>query len=100
MVPCIAVFTKWAKAIAIPNQRVTTCERVLVKNWVCWYGVPDSLHSDQGRNFESLLFAIMCHLLELNKTELTSYHPEGNDQIENLQKTLKSMLKARVGMSS
>ena len=28
-------FTKWAEAFAIPNQRATTCARVLVKNWVC-----------------------------------------------------------------
>ena len=67
-----------------------------MKNWVCRYGVPDSIHSDQGRNFESQVFEEMCHLLEINKTRSTAYHPEGNGQIENLHKTLKSMLKARV----
>ena len=89
-------FTKWAEVFAIPNQRATTCARVLVKNWVCRYGVPDSIHSDQGRNFESQVFEEMCHLLEINKTRSTAYHPEGNGQIENLHKTLRSMLKARV----
>ena len=89
-------FTKWAEAFAIPNQRATTCARVLVKNWVCRYGVPDSIHSDQGRNFESQVFEEMCYLLEINKTWSTAYHPEGNGQIENLHKTLRSMLKARV----
>ena len=38
----------------------------------------------------------MCHLLNINKTRSTAYHPEGNGQVENLHKTLKSMLKARV----
>ena len=89
-------FSKWAEAFSIPNQRATTCARVLVKTWVCRYGVPDSIHSDQERNFESQLFEEMCHLLEINKTRSTAYHPEGNGQIENLHKTLKSMLKARV----
>ena len=36
-------------------------------------------------------------MLEINKTRSTAYHPEGNGQIENLHKTLKSMLKAKVG---
>ena len=94
MVQCS--FTKWAEAFAIPNQCATTCARVLVKNWVCQYGVLDSMHSDQGRNFKSLVFEEMCHLLEINKTQSTAYHPEGNGQVENLHKTLRSMLKARV----
>ena len=61
---------------------------------MCRSGVPDSLH--HGRNFKSLVSEEMCHLLEINKTQLTLYHPECNGQIENLQKTLKSILKARV----
>ena len=89
-------FTMWAEAYAIPNQRATTCARVLVKNWIGRYGVPDSIHSGQGRNFESQVFEEMCHLLNINKTRSTAYHPEGNGQVENLHKTLKSMLKARV----
>ena len=67
-----------------------------MKNWVCLYDVPDSIHSDQGRNFESRVFEEMCHLLEINKTRSKAYHPEGNGQIENLHQTLRSMLKARV----
>ena len=42
-------FTKWAEAFAIPNQRATTWARVLVKNWVCRYGVPDSMHRCLGK---------------------------------------------------
>lgn len=61
-------FTKWAEAYGIPNQRATTFSKVLVKNWICRFGVPDSLHSDQGRNFEPHVFEEMCHLLEIKKT--------------------------------
>ena len=60
-------------SFTIPNQRATTCTRVLVKNWICRYGVPDSIHSDQGRNFESQVFEEMCHLLNINKTRSTAY---------------------------
>ena len=38
----------------------------------------------------------MCQLLSINKTLTSTYHPEHNGQVENLHKTLRSMLKARV----
>ena len=75
-------------------QRATTCARVIVKNWVCRFGVPDSIHSDQGRNFESGVFSEMCKMLQMKKSRSTAYHPQGNGQIENVHRTLKNMLMA------
>ena len=81
---------------AISNQCATTREKLLVRNWICRFGVPDSIRSDQGRNFECKIFSVMCQLLSINKTRPSAYHPEGNGQVENLHKILRSMLKARV----
>ena len=52
--------TNRAKVFAMSNQRATTSAKVLVRNWICRFGVPDSIHSDQGRNFESKIFSEMC----------------------------------------
>ena len=78
------------------NQRATTSAKMLVRNWICRFGVLDSIHSDQGRNFESKTFSGICQLLNISKTRASAYHPEGNGQVEKLHKTLRSMLKARV----
>ena len=45
-------FSKWTEAYAIPNQEADTLAKVLVDQWVCRYGTPRSLLSDQGRSFE------------------------------------------------
>ena len=89
-------FTEWVEAWAIPNQRASTCAKTLVRHSICRFGVPDGIHSDQGRNFESKVFEEMCHLLQMHKSRSTAYHPEGNGQVENFHKILKAMLKARV----
>ena len=47
-------FTKWAKAIPLPNQTAATITRELVKVFSN-YALPEILHLDQGRNFESTL---------------------------------------------
>ena len=46
-------FTKRVEAFPLPNEQAVTVAEVLTSEWVCRYGAPQSLHSDQGRNFES-----------------------------------------------
>ena len=53
-------FSKWADAIPLPNQIADSITKELVKVFAT-YGMPDILHSDQGRNFES---SILCQTLE------------------------------------
>ena len=74
-------FTKWVEACPLRNQRAVTCANVFVKNCICLYGVPESIHSDQGRNFESNAFKEMCKLLQMKKTRTAAYHSQGNGQV-------------------
>ncbi|MCG8622472.1 MAG: DDE-type integrase/transposase/recombinase [Proteobacteria bacterium] len=85
-------FTKWPEAFAIPNQEATTIANLLVREVVCRYGVPLELHSDQGRNFESTVFAEMCSLLGIGKTHTTPYHPQSDVMVEQLNRTLETQL--------
>ena len=41
-------FTKWPEAYPLPNQEATTVAEVLVCEFVCCFGTPLLLHSDQG----------------------------------------------------
>ena len=65
---------------------------VLVKEYVCRFGVPLSLHSDQGRNFESNVFKEMCELLGIRKTRTTALHPQSDGLVERVNRTLESQL--------
>lgn len=44
-------FFKWVAVDTLVNQEVATVAEELVKDWVCLFGVPLELQSDQGRNF-------------------------------------------------
>ena len=50
------------------------------------------IHTDQGREFESQLFARVCELLELKKTRTMPYRPQSDGQTERFNKTLQQML--------
>ena len=59
---------------------------------VCRYGVPASLHSDQGANLCSSVVYSLCELLGIATTRTSAYHPQGNGQVERFNRTLQSIL--------
>ena len=58
----------------------------------CQFGVPDVLHTDQGRNFESALLKEVCQLLGVVKTRTTPYHPQSDGLVERFNRTLLNLL--------
>ena len=71
-------YTKYVEAYAVPDERAETVARKLVDEFICRYGVPHEIHSDQGRNFESNVFQQMCRLLGIKKTRTTPYNPKSD----------------------
>ena len=86
------LFTKWTESFALPNHRAKTIAKKLVDEFICRYGVPMFIHSDQGRDFESNLFGEICLLLGMKKTRTTPYHPQSDGQVERFNRTLLDML--------
>ena len=85
-------FTKWHEAIALPDQSALTTAKALMDIWITCFGCPESLHSDQGRNFEAKLFTSLSKLLQLDKTRTTAFHPQSNAVIDRTNRTLLNML--------
>ena len=89
-------FTKWKEAYPLPNMEAMTVARRLVSEFMCHFGVPEQLHSDQGRNFESGVIKGICELLQVRKTRTTPYHPQSDGMIERFNKTLLNLLSTAV----
>lgn len=85
-------FTKWSEAYGIPNQEASTVAQILTQEWFCRYSPPESLHSDQGRQFESRLIQEICRILQIKKTRTSPYHPQCDGVAERFNRTLLNML--------
>jgi len=86
-------FYKWACTFVLPDAETSTCMRIMYDGFFTQYGLPNQLHTDQGRNFESKLFYEMCQLTGVVKTRMTPFHPQSDRQTERMNRTLLQMLR-------
>ena len=89
-------FTKFTEAYALPNMYAQTVADTIVCEWICRYGCPTVIHSDQGRQFESDLFQEVCKLLDIHKTRISRYRPCSDGVVERNNRTIKRMLRSTV----
>ena len=92
MLVAIDYITKWWEGYSIPDQDTTSVTVDLAQGMFRHFGTPSVLHSDQGRNFDSRLFAGMCDRLGIRKTQTTPLHPQSDGLVERFMQTLGSEL--------
>lgn len=88
------VFTKFTQAFATWDQKADTTAKVLLREGFMKYGVPEWLHSDQGRSFKSEVIAELCKLYEVKKSRTTPQYPTGNAQCKRFNHTLHELLRS------
>ena len=94
LLTCIDRFSRWPEAFPIADMTAATVASAFVAGWVSRYGVPVTLVSDRGAQFESFLWSALMKTLGCHRARTTSYHPQCNGLIERFHRHLKSSFKA------
>ena len=87
-------FTRWPEAWPLTDMTADTVARTFFEQWICRFGCPSVVTTDQGRNFESQLVASLNKMTGTIRQRTTSYNPQANGIVERLHRTLKSSLMA------
>ncbi|GFX82007.1 retrovirus-related Pol polyprotein from transposon opus [Trichonephila clavipes] len=90
---CIDRFSCWMEAIPIPEITAEIVGRAFYEKWICRFGVPAKIVTDQGRQFEAELFRSIAAICGAKVAHTTSYHPQCNGKVERLHRTLKGAIK-------
>ena len=85
-------FTRWMEAYAIPNQKAYTVAQKLTEEMFLRFSPPEQLHSDHGRQFESILVAEIWKVRGIKKTGTTSYHPQQDGMMDRFKRTIISFI--------
>ncbi|GBL98812.1 Pro-Pol polyprotein [Araneus ventricosus] len=90
---CIDRFTRWPEAFPIQDITAETVARTLYENWICHFGAPSKITTDQGKQFESHLFKSLAALLGTETIRTSPYRPSSNGIIERIHRNLKSSIR-------
>lgn len=88
-------FTRWPEAMPMPDKTAETVARAIQMHWISRFGVPTTITSDQGRQFESAVFSSLMQLTGTDHLRTTPYHAQSNGLIERWHRTFKAAILCR-----
>ena len=75
------LYTKYAVAVPLKDMATSLVEECILR-----FGAPDTLHTDQGTNFNSEVMKDICQVFMIDKTRTSPYYPQGNSQVERFNR--------------
>ena len=84
----IDYFTKWVETEPLANIRDVDVKRFIWKNIVTRFGTPRTLVSNNGLQFDSKTFRQYCSDLGIRNRYSTPAYPQGNEQVEVVNKVI------------
>lgn len=85
-------FTRWPEIAPLPDITADTVVKALLSTWISRYGTPNTITTDQGRQFEALITRNLYRSLGINHIRTSPYHPQSNGLVERFHRTLKAAI--------
>lgn len=90
------LLTKYSVAIPLQETTSLSIADAFTKNFICIYGAPKSLLTDQGSNFLSALMRNLSRKFGIKQYHTTAYHPQSMGSIERSHHVLVEYLKTQI----
>ena len=85
-------FSKFPVAYKLRSETAKSIQPYFL-HYFSHFGIPQTLLTDQGTNFESILLSDMSKYFGVKKLRTTSYHPQTDGQTERMNRSLIEMLR-------
>ena len=92
MLVAVDHFSKYINIYPMKDQTARTVAKHLFDDYIKEHGVPEAIHTDQGRQFESKIVQDLCRKLGIRKSRSSPYHPQGAGLVERANRVIKEQL--------
>ena len=92
----IDYFTKWVEAEALATIIEARIQSFVWKNIICRFGIPMTIISDNGLQFDNQGFRDFYSSLGIKNQFSSPGHPQANGQTEVTNQTLLKIIKAKL----
>jgi hypothetical protein len=93
-------FTKYVELVALPDKEALTVTSAVFNRWLCRYGLPLEIVTDQGREFCNKMSDELYQLLGTRHQTTSARHPQCNAAAEVCNKTIAKYLNSFVDAST
>lgn len=90
------LLTKYSVGVPIKVANATTIADAFMKQFICRFGAPKMILTDQGSPFMTSLFKIIARRFNIKQYRTTAYHPQSNGSLERSHHVLAEYLKQYV----
>ncbi|XP_022019418.1 uncharacterized protein LOC110919460 [Helianthus annuus] len=90
-------FTKWVEAKALASTSAMMVCKFIWEHIICRFGLPLKIVTDNGTNFASEYLQEWMKELNIEHTFSSVAHPQGNGQVESVNKSIVKGIKAHLG---
>lgn len=89
----VDLLTHAAEMIPIPDKSAKTVASALIRDVFCRRGIPESILTDRGCEFDNQVLSTIAHELGIDKKRISALHPQANGVVERLNRTIGEMLR-------
>lgn len=85
-------FSRWVEAFPTKHGTATHTAKILVKDIIPRWGLPESIDSDQGTHFTGAVCKEVCRMLNIQWSFHCPYRPQASGQTERMNRIIKERL--------
>ena len=92
-------FIKWAEAMPTFNANEETAVFFIFNHIITCFSIPKDILIDHGSHFQNSMMTKLTTMLGFKQEHLSSFYPQANGQVEEVNKTVKPILKSTINIA-